>query len=184
MDELESVNQRIEQLKSELSQLEKRRNELLSSPVNPEQTLLTPGQKIELFQSYFRGNHHCYANRWQNSAGRNGYSIACSNEWQQWVCEKPKVKCLECLNQAFKPLDRDAIYRHLTGAEVIGLYPIQPDNSCFLLAIDFDKSDWLQASQAYVEACEFYDLDCLWERSRSGKGAHVWIFFESATTAK
>lgn len=184
MDELESVNQRIEQLKSELSQLEKRRNELLSSPVNPEQTLLTPGQKIELFQSYFRGNYHCYANRWQNSAGRNGYSIACSNEWQQGVCEKPRVKCLECLNQAFKPLDRDAIYRHLTGAEVIGLYPIQPDNSCFLLAIDFDKSDWHQASQAYVEACAFYGLDCLWERSRSGKGAHVWIFFESATIAK
>lgn len=88
------------------------------------------------------------------------------------------------MNQAFKPLDRDAIYRHLTGAEVIGLYPIQPDNSCFLLAIDFDKSDWHQASQAYVEACAFYELDCLWERSRSGKGAHVWIFFESATTAK
>ncbi|PME53006.1 hypothetical protein BCT90_18360 [Vibrio lentus] len=71
MDELESVNQRIEQLKSELSQLEKRRNELLSSTVNPVQTLLTPGQKIELFQSYFRGNHHCYAALLRNSMELN-----------------------------------------------------------------------------------------------------------------
>ena len=134
MDELESVNQRIEQLKSELSQLEKRRNELLSSPVNPEQTLLTPGQKIELFQSYFRGSPHCYANRWQNASGRNGYSIACANEWRNGVCDKPKVKCLECMHQAFKPLDRDAIYRHLTGSEIIGLYPMLPDSTCFVLA--------------------------------------------------
>lgn len=184
MDELESVNHRISELKTELCKLEKRRDELLSLSLRTDQTTLTPGQKIKLFQSYFRGNPHCYANRWQNASGRNGYSIACANEWRKGVCDKPKVKCLECMHQAFKPLDRDAIYRHLTGTEIIGLYPMLSDGTCFVLAIDFDKSDWYLASQAYVEACEFYEVDCLWERSRSGKGAHVWVFFESAVTAK
>jgi superfamily II DNA or RNA helicase len=184
MDELESVNHRIAELQAELSKLEERRDRLLSTSIRIEQAAFTPGQKIELFQSYFRGNPHCYANRWQNASGRNGYSIACANEWRNGVCDKPKVKCLECMHQAFKPLDRDAIYRHLTGTEIIGLYPMLSDSTCFVLAIDFDKSDWYQASQAYVEACEFYQVDCLWERSRSGKGAHVWVFFESAVTAK
>lgn len=168
MDELESVNHRISELKTELCKLEKRRDELLSLSLRTDQTTLTPGQKIKLFQSYFRGNPHCYANRWQNASGRNGYSIACTNEWRNGVCDKPKVKCLECMHQAFNPLDRDAIYRHLTGTEIIGLYPMLSDSTCFVLAIDFDKSDWYLASQAYVEACELYEVDCLWERSRSG----------------
>ena len=184
MDELESINHRIAELKTELYELEKRRDKLLSVSFRTDQTTLTPVQKIELFQSYFQGNSHCYANRWQNSTGRNGYSIACANEWRKGVCDKPKVKCLECMHQAFKPLDQDAIYRHLTGMEIIGLYPMLSDSTCFILAIDFDKSDWFQASQAYVEVCDFYEVDCLWERSRSGKGAHVWIFFESAVPAK
>ena len=92
MDELESVNHRISELKTELCKLEKRRDELLSLSLRTDQTTLTPGQKIKLFQSYFRGNPHCYANRWQNASGRNGYSIACANEWRKGVCDKPKVK--------------------------------------------------------------------------------------------
>ncbi|CAH8211066.1 hypothetical protein VAEKB19_3800001 [Vibrio aestuarianus] len=144
---------------------------------------MSPEQKIELFQRYFRGNTNCYAVRWQNKQGRSGYSLACNNEWQQGLCNKPKVKCLECPNQSFKPLDKKAVYDHLSGKSIVGIYPMDADSDCWFLAIDFDKKDWKEASLAYAEACRHNEIDFLLERSRSGNGAHVWIFFETKVDA-
>lgn len=110
MDELSILEQQIEQLKAQLNQLETKRNQLL--PLEP---ILTPEEKIKIFSDYFKGNNQCYAIRWQNKEGRSGYAIACHNEWQQSVCLKPKIKCLECTNQSFKSLDYQAIYDHLIG---------------------------------------------------------------------
>ncbi|HBC3401486.1 TPA: DEAD/DEAH box helicase [Vibrio parahaemolyticus] len=186
MDELELIEQKIHELKKELAQLEQQKQRLLTQEaINKEPACeMSPQQKLSIYQSYFKGNTQCYAHRWQNQQGRSGYAIACENEWHQGVCGKPKVKCLECPNQAFKPLGDDAVYAHLTGKEVVGLYPMLADNTCWLLAVDFDKSDWREASLAYVEVCKLKGIDCLLERSRSGQGAHVWIFFAQATDAK
>lgn len=187
MDELERINKQIASLKAQLNELESKRQALMASATRGASHTgqrLAPEQKVAIFRRYFKGNENCFARRWQSAQGRSGYAIACSNEWQQGLCNKPKVKCLECPNQAFRRFDDEAIYSHLTGEEVVGLYPIMPDNTCWLLAIDFDKSDWQQAARAYVDACKHYGIDCLLERSRSGKGAHVWVFFETAIEAK
>ncbi|WP_318492518.1 TOTE conflict system archaeo-eukaryotic primase domain-containing protein [Photobacterium leiognathi] len=179
MDELSILEQQIEQLKAQLHQLETKRNQLLS--LKP---ILTPEEKINIFSDYFKGNTQCYAIRWQNKEGRSGYAIACNNEWQQGVCLKPKIKCLECTNQSFKPLDHQAIYDHLIGKKIIGIYPLLSNDTCHFLAIDLDKSDWKEAALAYATACRNNNIDCLIERSRSGNGAHVWIFFSEAIKAK
>ncbi|WP_338163640.1 TOTE conflict system archaeo-eukaryotic primase domain-containing protein [Vibrio sp. 10N] len=186
MDELELIEQKIHELKKELAQLEQQKQRLLTQEAIDKEAAceMSPQQKLSIYQSYFKGNTQCYAHRWQNQQGRSGYAIACENEWHQGVCGKPKVKCLECPNQAFKPLGDDAMYAHLTGKEVVGLYPMLANNTCWLLAVDFDKSDWQEASLAYVEVCKLKGIDCLLERSRSGLGAHVWIFFAQATDAK
>jgi hypothetical protein len=121
----------------------------------------------------FRGRQDIYANRWQNKQGRNGYSVSCHNEWQQGKCNKPKVKCMECVNQAFKTLDQQAIYDHLAGKQTLGLYPLLEDNRCWLLAADFDKSDWQAAVSAFRKACRALNVPFSVERSRSGNGAHI-----------
>lgn len=179
MDELSIIEHRIEQLKAQLHQLESKHQQLLSS-----QTTFTPQQKINIFQDLFKGNTQCYAVRWKNKQGRSGYAIACNNEWQQGICQKPKIKCLECPHQSFKRLDYQAIYDHLVGKQVVGIYPLLISDECYFLAIDLDKSDWKEAALAYATACKNNNIDCLIERSRSGNGAHIWIFFAEPIKAK
>jgi hypothetical protein len=130
-------------------------------------------EKVALFGSLFRGREDVHAVHWENKQGRHGYALACDKDWRQGICHKPKVKCGECRNQAFQILDHRALYEHLSGQRTIGLYPLLPDESTWLLALDFDKSDWQQAVLAFRCACEEWDIPCSVERSRSGDGAHV-----------
>ncbi len=180
--ELEIIDKRLSELESERQILLARRSALLNS--NLTMLSLNTTQKIDIYMGLFRGRKDIYANRWQSKEGRGGYSVSCHNEWQQGICFKPKVKCTECVNQAFKLLDRSAIYGHLSGKHTIGLYPLLEDNSCWLLAADFDKSDWQVAVQAFRKACNELNIPCSVERSRSGNGAHIWVFFESPVLAK
>ena len=122
--------------------------------------------------------------RWENKQGRQGYVLACDNEWRQGICHKPKVKCGECLHQAFQPLDQRAFYEHLSGLRTVGLYPLLPGDDTWLLALDFDKFDWEEAVKALRYACSEWEIPCSVERSRSGDGAHVWLFFEQAIPAR
>ncbi len=157
------------------------------SIINRHSTIET---KIALFRSLFRGRVDVFPIRWENAkTGRSGYAPACSNEWKRGVCEKPKVKCSACPNQAFIAVDEMWIERHLRGTApngtpfVMGVYPMLADDMCWLLAADFDEGDWRRDVSAFAESCRHHDIPVAIERSRSGNGAHAWIFFEEPLPA-
>lgn len=141
--------------------------------------------KIQLFRSLFRGRDDVYARRFESrKTGKSGYAPACANEWVRGVCEKPRVKCAECPHRRFLPLADEVIHWHLSSRDadgqsfVAGVYPLLPDQTCWFLAIDFDKSGWKDDAAACLETCRLLDLPVALERSRSGRGDHLWFFFE------
>ncbi|WP_428357184.1 TOTE conflict system archaeo-eukaryotic primase domain-containing protein [Methyloprofundus sp.] len=184
--ELHSIKLRLQQLEDEKQQLLQRQDALnnLSKHDKPEANQLSTDQKVHLFKELFKGRTDIFANRWQNSKGRSGYSVACYNEWVSGKCNKPKIKCSECAYQRFKALDEQAIYDHLTGKQVVGLYPLLENNRCYLLAADFDKTGWQAAVKAMAQACAAFSIPYALEISRSGNGAHLWIFFSEPVLAK
>ncbi len=149
-----------------------------------------PVAKIALFRSLFRVRDDVYARRFESKrTGKSGYAPACANEWVRGVCEKPRVKCADCPHRRFLPLTDDVVRWHLSGCDpdgepfVAGGYPLFQDETCAFLAIDFDKSEWSADSKAYLETCRRMQLPAALERSRSGRGGHVWLFFEEAIPA-
>ncbi|MDZ7615405.1 MAG: restriction endonuclease subunit R, partial [Patescibacteria group bacterium] len=145
--------------------------------------------KIALFRSLFRGRDDVYASRFETRAGKSGYQPACVHQWVRGLCAKPKVKCAECAHRKFLPVTNDVVRRHLLGRDesgrdfVMGLYPMLSDETCFLLAVDFDKASWREDSVSLTATCRMLDVPAILERSRSGNGAHVWIFFDEAVPA-
>ncbi len=146
--------------------------------------------KIRLFRSLFRGREDVYPRRFESrKTGKSGYAPACSNEWVRGICEKPKIKCAECQHRRFLPVTDDVIRWHLSGEDehrepfVAGVYPLCLDECCHFLAADFDKANWQEDAAAFLQTCQSFDLDAALERSRSGRGGHVWIFFEQAIPA-
>jgi hypothetical protein len=185
-NEIESINHKLSSLELEKKALIKKRVALLQQSSNPQAdtTELSVNQKVALFQKLFRGRSDIFANRWENTKGRSGYSVACDNEWVKGICNKPKIKCSECSNRKYKALDDQIIYDHLSGKQVIGLYPLLMDNTCHLLVADFDKNDWQKSIVALAKACMGFNIPHAIEISRSGNGAHLWLFFSEAVLAK
>lgn len=142
-------------------------------------------EKVTLFRRLFRGRDDVYALRWQSSSsGRSGYGPACANEWRPGLCEKPRISCRDCNHQELLPLSDAAIYGHLAGEHTIGLYPLLENNHCHLLAVDFDERDWRDYARAFLHSCRHLAVPAALEISRSGEGAHVWVFFEEAVPAR
>lgn len=146
--------------------------------------------KIALFRSLFHGREDVYPRRFESrKTGRAGYSPVCGNEWVQGICEKPRIKCSECPHQRFLPVTDDVIRWHLQGHDdhsrdfVIGVYPMLLDETCFFLAADFDKTTWQDDVGALLETCRQMNLPAALERSRSGRGGHIWFFFNEAVPA-
>jgi superfamily II DNA or RNA helicase len=140
--------------------------------------------KIDLFMSLFRGRRDVYAKRWENkNKGTSGYSPVCLNQWQEGVCGKPKISCSKCENKDYAALDEDAIENHLRGNIVVGAYPMLQDETCNFLAVDFDGSDWQIDISVFRNICNELTIPVAVERSRSGKGGHVWFFFETPASA-
>ena len=145
---------------------------------------LSVDDKVALFSSLFKGRTDIFSRRWENKQGRSGYSVACANEWRQVICHKPRIKCGDCHHRVLSAIDYAVIYDHLAGKHTVGLYPLLQGDDCWLLAVDFDKADWQQSVTAFRETCLDLSLPCIVERSRSGNGAHVWIFFEETVPAR
>lgn len=138
----------------------------------------SPAAKIALFRSLFRGRDDVYPRRFESrKTGKTGYQPACANEWVRGVCDKPRVKCSDCSQRRFLPVTDDVVRWHLSGRYgqgrdfVMGVYPMLQDETCHFLAIDFDRDHWQEDAAAL-------------ERSRSGNGGHVWIFFAESRASE
>lgn len=184
-DRLKCIDQQLAKLEQQKQTLLIERNALLIAGQSPQyKDGFSADQKIKLFMCLFRGRTDIFAQHWKNAKGRSGYSVACDNEWKPKLCNKPKVKCMECTNQRFKEINEHIIYQHLTGKKIIGLYPLLQDNTCQLLAVDFDKNDWKDAISAVIKACDALKIPRAVEISRSGQGAHLWVFMSEPLPAK
>jgi superfamily II DNA or RNA helicase len=155
-----------------------------AAPPPLEPSRLTTDEKVVLFRRLFQGRTDVYPIRWESKAGKSGYSPACANEWRAGVCEKPRIKCSDCGNRLLIPLSDHVIYDHLTGRHTVGVYPLMADDTCHFLAVDFDDADWREDALAFLSSCRELDVPAALEISRSGNGAHVWIFFQSSVPAR
>ena len=144
---------------------------------------LSPEDKVALFRDLFRGREDVYPARWEARTGKSGYSPACANEWKRPLCAKPRIKCSDCDNRELISLTNDVIQHHLTGKYTIGIYPLLPDETCRFLAVDFDKTTWEDDARAFLKISEELGVPAALERSRSGNGGHIWIFFDSPIQA-
>ena len=152
-----------------------------STPVVTKGSPMT--EKAALLLSLFQGRRDVYARRWEGKNGRAGYSPACKNEWKPGICLKPKGKCAECAHAEYCPYDAAAVEAHLRGKAVLGVYPLLQDETCRFLAIDFDEESWRADVAITVQAARESDIPCAVEISRSGNGAHLWIFFAEPVEA-
>ncbi len=141
-------------------------------------------ENLQLFVSLFQGRTDVFAKRWENRQGRSGYSPACRNEWVRETCRKPRVKCSNCEYRELIPFTEDIARGHLSGKTTVGVYPLLADETCHFLAADFDKEYWQEDVTSFARTCRDKGIECAVERSRSGKGAHVWFFFESPVLAR
>lgn len=139
--------------------------------------------KVTLFRSLFQARDDIFAVRWESKNGRSGYSPACRNEWDKAFCRKPAVKCFQCEHRELLPLTDQVINDHLTGKITVGIYPLFQDETCRILAVDFDKASWQEDAAAFLRSCKEMGIPAALERSRSGSGGHVWIFFDHPVRA-
>ena len=165
-------------------------------------------QHVQYFYHLFKGRNDVYSKRSgkaNKKTGKHGYYTQCWNFWKDGICPKkdnPQFHCGECRNQRYKELTGQVLYEHLLGvkedaSDVIGLYPMFPDETINFLVFDFDchddinggddganiDSEWVAEVNAFRKICENNEVPILVERSRSGKGAHIWIFFEKPILA-
>ncbi len=186
------IIQSIRKLESDISSLNQQKqqllNELKSVPIGERSVTvakeISSEEKIKLFKELFHGRTNVYAKRWlSRKTGKSGYSPVCKNEWIPKICQRSTVRCSECPNREFLPFDGSVILKHLNGSFIVGIYPLLDDDTCYFLALDFDKEGWQDNIIAFKQTCSENNVPVAIERSRSGNGAHAWIFFEDKLSA-
>ncbi len=140
-------------------------------------------QNLDLFKSVFKGREDVFAIRWERD-GKGGYIPAYNLNWDEFKMHKAKGGTLQNFkNKQYTPLTNHRLLNHLSGKEIVGIYPLLQDNTSWFIAADFDQSTaktshWADECQAFMLECEKHNLSVYLERSRSGSGGHVWMFFE------
>ncbi len=141
-------------------------------------------ENIDLYMSLFRGREDIFARRWEKY-DKSGYMPAYELDWNEYNKHKAKGGTFQNFkNKTHKPYNKSAVIEHLKGNYTHGIYPLLEDNTSYFIAADFDKKDWLNESLQFISVCLDFNLDTYLERSRSGNGGHVWIFFEEKIPAK
>ena len=197
--ELNDIEKKRSAALEKLRLLQKRKEQLadvasLADDDIPKVTNLSSKEKkIFLFRSLFKGRDDIFPKRYENTkSGKSGYTPNCENEWVNGICKKPDTKCIDCANRIFTAVSDTVIESHLKGYDInsyskkdysVGIYPILPDETCWFLAVDFDKKAWASDVLAFLDTCDKFDVPTALERSRSGDGAHGWIFFSDAIPA-
>ena len=175
----------IEKLEKENKELKEK---IYGKPEEKESTkenkVISNEEKVKIFMEVFKGRTDVYSKRWtSNKTGKSGYSPVCKNEFNTYKCDKPRVKCNECAYRELVPLTEDIVLKHLKGEITIGIYPLLPGDLCNFLAIDFDKKTYEKDVSEFWSICDECNIPIYVEKSRSGNGAHVWIFFEESMPA-
>ena len=134
---------------------------------------------ISLITSLFKSRTDVFAKRWEK-AGKSAYYPA--YQYDPYSYKRHSIKggsFKEYTDKELEPLTEDQIAKHLTGEIFIGIYPLLKDNTSWFIAADFDKEKWVEECLLFLDACQDHGIPAYLERSRSGKGGHVWIFFEN-----
>jgi Uncharacterized protein conserved in bacteria len=159
---------------------------------NIQQKRRTTLEKVQLYQSYFRGRENMLATSFENANGKRVYYPLCLSR-KKYPCPKLTKKsfpCIKCKFQDFQPISNEQIINHLRGFDkngkntFYGIYPITEANTVYFLAFDFDKKDWQKSGLALFTAAKKLGLIPLIELSQSGNGCHIWFFFEKAIQAR
>ena len=200
MEPDEECAQKIEQIRARLGEIGRERKVLSDELLRLEQARNgrtegfldfdskevpgTPDEKIALFESLFVARRDIYPHLWENShTGKKGYSPVCEPVWENGRRLRPTEIFRRYGSERFQCLDRTVIEEHLRGKHTIGTYAIRRDDSCIFLAADFDGDGWKGDVLSYRDAAASVGVKCLVEISRSGKGAHAWIFFVQPVSA-
>ena len=139
---------------------------------------MQPADKIKLYRSLFMGRNDAFARRWDKNGN---YFPDYTFNWDEFNAHKASggtVKNFQ--NKQLTPLTDEVVRKHLTGQITIGIYPILEDNTSYFLAADFDGTNWLEDCNNYQQEIAKFGLSGYIERSRSGNGGHVWVFFENS----
>ncbi len=134
--------------------------------------------QIQIFKSVFKGREDVFAIRWEK-ANKSGYMPAYYYDPYMYRAHKMKGGTFQNYNdKRYLKLTDQEIAKHLNGEQLIGVYPILTDNTSWFLAADFDKENWIEECRKFISACNALNIPTYLERSRSGNGGHIWIFFE------
>lgn len=173
----------ISSIRNELNELKAMLNGLDSKE---EISSLSREEKVKIFMSYFKGRDDVYPYLSINKDNPNikYYIPACLNEWKEGVCNKKMgKKCKNCQYRENIPLSKEVICKHMYENKPIGIYPLLTDDTCYFLALDFDNknsdNDIKEEVLAFLNICDEYKIPTVLERSRSGNGIHIWIFFST-----
>ena len=180
---IEAKELEIKKLQLEIDKLKKQSNE---TTTNFSEDVLSREDKVKIFMDYFKGRNdvYPYLSFDKNNPNIKYYIPACANEWKKGICNKTmSKKCKTCQYRENKPISKDTIYNHMYGNSPIGIYPLLENDTSYFLSLDFDDKDSNKDIKSdvlvFASVCDKYEVPIAIERSRSGNGIHIWIFFDT-----